>query len=138
MADRTRRLMLWSALNMLGRRRDMYFLRDGFWTEISHGIDPEQIAWIYDSENHRLRGVSEPLETRSNRWEWLSATETAGARRDLTPWLEGLRVPRSVELPTMRIILSLFAHQNGWMPLGSITVTLRDGTERQVAINAAE
>ena len=135
-ADRLRRLMLWGALTVWGRRRDMLYLRDGFWMDISRSVDPEQVAWFYDSENHRLRCMWEPVETRSNRWDWLSAVETAGARRDLTPWLEGLRVPRSVSAPTTQVVLALFAHQNGWMPRGALRVTRRDGTEEQVESTA--
>jgi len=134
-ADRTRRLLLWSALAIWGRRRDMLYLRDGFWMDLSRDVNPEQVAWIYDSENHRLRGMSEPIEVRSDRWGWLSAVETAGARRDLTPWLEGLRVPRGLEGPTPQVVLALFAHQNGWMPRGALTVMRRDGMEEQVEIS---
>ena len=133
-ADRTRRLMLWGALMVWGRRRDMLYLRDGFWMELSRGVDPEQVAWIYDADNHRIRAINELGA--GGRWGWLSAVETGGTRRDLTSWLDGLRVPRGVETPTAQMVLALFAHQNGWMPRGALTVTRRDGTEEQVEVAA--
>jgi len=133
--DRTRRLTLWGLLHFYGRRRDMLYLHNGGWIDLSPAIEPEQVAFFYDSERHRLRTPSESIGDRCDRWKWLSAVERDGQRRDLTPWLEGLRVPRGREdRPLIHVLLGLFAQQNGWMPRGVLTVTMRDGNEEQISV----
>lgn len=136
-ADRARRLTIWCIMNSCGRRRDMLYLHNGGWIDFSPAIESDQIELWYDSERHRLRGPAEAVEARCDRWGWLSAVERSGQQRDLTPWLEGLRVPRGrgSTLP-VRVLLGLFAQQNGWVPRGVLTVTLRDGSEENVNADA--
>lgn len=129
-ADRTRRLTLWGLFDACGRRRDMLYLRNGSWIDFSPAFEPDQVLLWYNSERHRVLGATESLEARSDRWSWLSAVERGGRQRDLTPWLEGLRVPRVAV--SRSVLLALFAHQNGWMPRGVLTVILRDGSEEQI------
>jgi hypothetical protein len=109
----------------------LYLRNGGGWIDFSSAIEPDQVEIWYDLERHRLRGPAEAVETRSDRWGWLSAVERSGPQRDMTPWLEGLRVPREGAV-SVRVLLGLFAQQNGWVPRGVLTVTTRDGSEEQV------
>ena len=128
--QRIRMLMLWWLLRL--GARPMVLLQTGVWVDISRGFAPDQVRAVYDSEQHsvRLPGSDLPLGSR-DRWPWLAAVETDGARRDLSEFFGSLRVARSLGL-TPAEVLSLFVCQAGWLPRGSLAVTRRDGLEERV------
>jgi hypothetical protein len=124
---RMRILILWWLLGL--GARPMMLLRTGAWVDCSRGFAPDQVRAIYNAETHCVTtvGAEGTLGSR-DRWPWLAAVETEGSRRDLGDFFGGLRVSQSLGL-TPAAILGLFACQKGWMPRGTLSATLRDGTE---------
>lgn len=128
--QRVRVLLLWWLLGL--GRRPMVLLCSGIWTEWNQGFGNDQVRAVYDPEVHGVlaSGMSGSLGSR-DRWPWLAAVEVDGARRDLSPFFGSLRVARGLAL-TPADVLALFACQEGWMPRGTLRITLRDGTEEVV------
>jgi hypothetical protein len=125
-----RTLLIWWLLGL--GRRPMVFLSSGIWTEWNRKFDADQVRALYDPETHSVlaSGMSGSLGSR-DRWPWLAAEEVGGARRDLSSFFGSLRVARGLAL-TPADILALFACQEGWLPRGTLRITLRDGTEETV------
>jgi hypothetical protein len=123
---RMRVLLFWWLLGL--GARPMILLRTGAWVDCSRGFAPDQVRAIYNAETHCVTAVgAEGTLGSRDRWPWLAAAETEGARRDLSDFFGGLRVSQSLGL-TSAAILGLFVCQKGWMPRGTLSVTQRDGT----------
>lgn len=127
---RVRVLLIWWMLGL--GARPMFLLRTGAWVDCNRGFAPDQVRAVYDSERHQVRspGSDLPLGAR-DRWPWLAAVETDGARRDLGDFFGSLKVASSLGL-TAADVLALFVCQAGWLPRGALAVTRRDGTEEHV------
>jgi hypothetical protein len=108
--------------------RDMIYLTSGAWTDYSDEITPDKIQFVYDSKNKRIRLLTEDDQARTVRWPWLSATNDG---RDLSHFFADLRISRSCTVETP-VVLMLFVHQNGWIPTGTLSVVLRDGSDEEI------
>lgn len=127
---RVRVLLLWWLLGL--GARPMLLLRSGIWVDGYRGFSPEQVRAIYNAETHSVMAVGAvaPLGSR-DRWPWLAAIETEGARRDLGDFFGSLRVSGTLGVSATDV-LRLFVYQKGWMPQGTLSVILRDGTDMLV------
>ena len=110
----------------LARGRDMVMLKDGSWLDGSSYS--EHILWTYDSTKHIA--VHRDGTGRVNRWKWIGVN-----RQDMSDFFGTLRLSADHTLTDKEAIL-LFAHQRCCIPSGTVTVTLRDGSETCINIDA--
>jgi hypothetical protein len=104
--------------------RDMVLLKSGQW--IDAGVPSDEADWSYDAEKHHLVAG----EGRMVRWHWIGATT---GDLDLMEFFEGLRLSAGRTLTDDKA-LSLYACQKGRIPMGTLHVTKRDGSEEKFSI----
>jgi hypothetical protein len=126
---RVRRWYVLPAALMGGR--DMVLTRSGQWMDASIQIPADQVEWLYDVERQTLTTAHESArQHRMTRWPWLAATCEG---RDMTDFFASLRISAGHHLSVEKMML-LFASQKGWMPVGELIVTKRDGMEERIQL----
>lgn len=125
---RIRRSLLSSLIH--AGTRDMVYLTNDTWVDVGSGYPAEQFTWRYDAEHHRILRSTERIEERAGRWHWLSVVEESSGR-DMSDFFAGLRISSNATISGAQA-LSLFTHQKGWMPQGTLVVIDRYGAEHRV------
>jgi len=108
--------------------RDMVLLRSGQWVDA--GVSSSEVDWHYNAETHQLVASGLAESQRMVRWHWIGAV---AGDRDLMDFFEGLRLSAGRTLTDDKA-LALYTCQKGWVPTGSLHVTMRDGSEEQFII----
>ena len=104
--------------------RDMVLLKSGAWIDDDERIPRDFIQMRYDSEKHTVFAQ----DLISERDPWLSViTEDS---QDISDFFCTLRAP----VMTNSAKVMLFAHQKGWIPVGTLSIILRDGSDISISV----
>jgi len=105
--------------------RNMVMIKGGTWLDSS---STEHAIWTYDSTKNLA--IHRDGTGRVNRWKWIAVN-----RADMSEFFGTLRLSADHMLTEKEAIL-LFAHQRCCVPSGTVTVTLRDGSDVSIDIDA--
>ena len=90
-------------------------------------VEHKYIKAIYDATEHLVHAPGSTKEP--TLWAWASVR--CGSR-DMTAFFGPLRISGVYLCPTDALML--YAHQNGWVPDGSIQITYRNGVSSSFSL----